>query len=87
MVNFGADGIFKAGNDLCDEDIETLIEQGKNRASQLQKEAANKLKNKMNMSDFEMNSDRPCADPTWKLSVSNRTLNKLVIFILDMLDH
>ena len=56
MVNFGADGIFKAGNDLCDEDIETLIEQGKNRASQLQKEAANKLKNKMNMSDFEMNS-------------------------------
>lgn len=26
MVNFGADGIFKVGNELCDEDIETLIE-------------------------------------------------------------
>ena len=56
MVNFGADGIFKVGNELCDEDIESLIEQGKNRADKLQKEAADKLKSKMNMTDFEMNS-------------------------------
>ena len=33
MVNYGADGIFKAGNELCDEDIDALIEQGKNRAT------------------------------------------------------
>lgn len=56
MVNYGADGIFKTGNDLCDEDIESLIENGKNRALKLQQEATEKLKNKMNMSDFEMNS-------------------------------
>ena len=35
MVNYGADGIFKTGNDLCDEDIESLIENGKNRALKL----------------------------------------------------
>ena len=36
MVNYGADGIFKVGNELCDEDIESLIERGKNKATKLQ---------------------------------------------------
>lgn len=32
MVNYGADGIFAVGNELCDQDIDTLIDEGKNRA-------------------------------------------------------
>lgn len=35
MVNYGADGIFRVGNELCDQDIDSLIEEGKNRANNL----------------------------------------------------
>ena len=56
MVNYGADGIFRVGNELCDQDIDSLIEEGKNRANNLQAEAADKMKDKMNMADFEMNT-------------------------------
>ena len=56
MVNFGADNIFQVGNDFCDDDIDKLIQEGKDRANKMQIEAATKLKSKMNMADFEMNS-------------------------------
>ena len=56
MVNYGADGIFAVGNELCDQDIDTLIEEGKARALNLQAEAAEKMKDKMNMADFELNT-------------------------------
>lgn len=56
MVNYGADGIFQVGNELCDQDIDSLIEEGKNRANNLATEAADKMKDKMNMADFEMNT-------------------------------
>ena len=56
MVNYGADGIFAVGNQLCDQDIDSLIEEGKNRAMNMQKEAADKMKDKMNMADFEFNT-------------------------------
>jgi len=35
MVNYGADGIFAVGNELCDQDIDKLIEEGKQRAVNL----------------------------------------------------
>lgn len=56
MVNYGADGIFAVGNELCDQDIDSLIEEGKARAQNLQMEAAKKMKDKMNMADFELNT-------------------------------
>lgn len=56
MVNYGADGIFAVGNELCDQDIDTLIEDGKARARNLQNEASKKMKDKMNMADFELNT-------------------------------
>lgn len=56
MVNYGADGIFQVGNELCDQDIDALIDEGKNRANNMQAEAADKMKDKMNMADFEMNT-------------------------------
>ena len=56
MVNYGADGIFAAGNDLCDQDIDTLIDEGKQRATDLQAKAMEQMKDKMNMADFEMNT-------------------------------
>ena len=56
MVNYGADGIFAVGNELCDQDIDTLIDEGKNRAHAMQDEAAAKMKDKMNMADFELNT-------------------------------
>ena len=56
MVNFGADGIFQVGDELCDEDIDALIENGKAKAENLQKEAHDKLKDKLNLADFELNS-------------------------------
>ncbi len=56
MVNYGADGIFAVGNELCDQDIDTLIDEGKNRAMNMQKDAAEKMKDKMNMADFEFNT-------------------------------
>jgi len=49
MVNFGADGIFKVGNEFCDEDIEALIQDGMNRSNNMQAEAAVKIKDKMDM--------------------------------------
>ncbi len=36
MVNYGADGIFSVGDELCDEDIDSLIENGKKKAFNLQ---------------------------------------------------
>ena len=56
MVNYGADGIFAVGNELCDQDIDSLIEEGKRRAMNLQQEASEKMKDKMNMADFELNT-------------------------------
>lgn len=56
MVNYGADGIFAVGNDLCDQDIDSLIEEGKKRALNLQENAAKAMKDKMNMADFELNT-------------------------------
>jgi len=56
LVNYGADGIFAVGSELCDDDIDALIEEGKRRAMNLQNEAAEKMKDKMNMADFEMNT-------------------------------
>jgi len=56
MVNYGADGIFQVGDSLDDRDIDTLIREGEERASSLQKEAAGKLKDKFSMANFEMNS-------------------------------
>lgn len=56
MVNYGADGIFQIGNELCDEDIDQLMAEGRARAENLLKEAHEKLKDKMNLVDFELNS-------------------------------
>ena len=56
MVNYGADGIFAVGSELCDQDIDILIEEGKQRASNMQAEAAKAMKDKMNMADFELNT-------------------------------
>ena len=35
MVNYGADGIFAVGNELCDNDIDELIAEGTRRALNL----------------------------------------------------
>ena len=56
MVNYGADGIFAVGNELCDQDIDTLIDEGKRRAQGMQEEAQQKMEGKMNMADFELNT-------------------------------
>ena len=56
MVNFGADGIFKVGNEFCDEDIDKLIKEGMDRSQNMQAEAAEKVKNKLDMQNFEMNT-------------------------------
>ena len=56
MVNYGADGIFQVGDELCDEDIDKLIDDGKQRAENQLKEAQDKLKDKLNLADFELNS-------------------------------
>ena len=56
MVNYGADGIFAVGNELCDQDIDKLIDEGRARANNLQAQAAESMKDKMNMADFEMNT-------------------------------
>ena len=56
MVNYGADGIFAVGNELCDQDIDELIDEGKNRALNIQEAACEKMKDKMNMADFELNT-------------------------------
>ena len=56
MVNYGADGIFAVGNELCDQDIDSLIDEGKRRAQGMQEEAQHKMEGKMNMADFELNT-------------------------------
>ena len=56
MVNYGADGIFAVGNQLCDQDIDKLIDEGQKRAMNMQQEASEKMKDKMNMADFEFNT-------------------------------
>lgn len=57
MVNYGADEIFRMGSvDVQDEDIETLIKKGLERADNQQKKAEEIVKDKFNMLDFQMNS-------------------------------
>ena len=52
MVNYGADHIFQVGDNLNEKDIETLIEEGEQRAKALNEKAAEISKEKMNMLDF-----------------------------------
>lgn len=56
MVMYGADAIFQVGDQLCENDIDKLIEEGENRANTLFKQAANKVSEKVNLADFQMNS-------------------------------
>lgn len=56
MVSYGADGIFAVGNEMCDEDIDKLIEEGMQRATNLQNEVQEKMKDKMNLADFQLNT-------------------------------
>lgn len=52
MVNYGADAIFQVGDNLNEKDIETLINEGEQRAKALNDKAAQISKEKMNMLDF-----------------------------------
>lgn len=56
MVNFGADGIFQVGDQLDDRDIDTLIKEGEDRAMNIFKKANQAAQDKLNLSDFTMNS-------------------------------
>jgi SWI/SNF-related matrix-associated actin-dependent regulator of chromatin subfamily A member 5 len=56
MVNYGADGIFQVGDQLDDRDIDTLIREGEERAMSIFKKANSAAQDKLNLSDFTMNS-------------------------------
>lgn len=56
MVNYGADAIFQVGDNLNQQDIETLIMEGERKARALTQKAADISKEKMNMLDFQMNN-------------------------------
>lgn len=56
MLNYGADKIFEVGDLVNEKDIESLIAEGEKSALALQKKAAEVSKEKMNMSDFTMNT-------------------------------
>lgn len=56
MVNYGADAIFQVGDNLNDKDIDTLIREGEAKANALQQKASQLSKEKMDLTNFEMNS-------------------------------
>ena len=56
MVNYGADAIFEIGSDIDDEDIEKLIQEGEEKARNLQNQAEAVMKEKFDMINFEMNT-------------------------------
>lgn len=56
MVNYGADAIFQVGDNLNDKDIDTLIREGEAKANALQQKATQLSKEKMDLTNFEMNS-------------------------------
>lgn len=56
MVNYGADAIFQVGDNLNDKDIDTLIREGETKANALQQKATQLSKEKMDLTNFEMNS-------------------------------
>lgn len=56
MVNYGADAIFQVGDNLNEKDIDTLIREGEAKANALQQKATQLSKEKMDLTNFEMNS-------------------------------
>ncbi|CAI2380796.1 unnamed protein product [Moneuplotes crassus] len=56
IVNYGADKIFKAGDDITSDDIDTIIAKGKESAEKLAEESDNLIKKKFDMKNFEINS-------------------------------
>ena len=56
MVNYGADAIFEIGSDIDDDDIDKLIQQGEEKARNLQNQAEAVMKEKFDMVNFEMNT-------------------------------
>ena len=56
MVNYGADAIFEIGSNIDDGDIEKMIKDGEERAQNLNKQAEDIMKQKINMVNFEMNT-------------------------------
>ena len=56
MLNYGADAIFTIGSNLRDKDIDQMIEDGEARAYAQMKASEEKIGEKFNMVDFEMNT-------------------------------
>jgi hypothetical protein len=56
MVNYGADAIFEIGSNCDDDDIDNIIKEGEIRATLLQQQAEQVMKEKFDMINFEMNS-------------------------------
>jgi hypothetical protein len=56
MVNYGADAIFDFGSDMDDDDIEQMIQDGEEKARNLNLATDKLCGDKFNMLNFEMNS-------------------------------
>lgn len=56
MVNYGADAIFEIGSNIDEMDIEDMIKDGEEKAKKVNEEAEAMMKEKFNMTNFEMNS-------------------------------
>ena len=56
MLNYGADAIFQVGSNLNDKDIDQMIKEGEEKSNKMAVEAQEKIGEKFNMVDFEMNT-------------------------------
>jgi len=54
IANFGADKIFAANEETLEEDIEKIIADGIKNAANLKKRAEETMKNKIDLSNFEV---------------------------------
>ena len=56
MVNYGADSIFKAGDDITSEDIDIMIQKGEQNAKELQDQSDHLIEKKFDLKNFEINA-------------------------------
>ena len=56
IVNYGADSIFKAGDDLTTEDIDIMIQKGEQSAKELLDQSEQQIEKKFDLKNFEINT-------------------------------
>jgi len=56
MISYGADSIFKAGDDITSEDIDIIIQKGEQQAKELQEKSDKIVSQKYDMKNFEINT-------------------------------